>query len=169
MGKIVIQLYEKEAPKTVDNFVTLATGKKAWKDMRTGQTVTGKPFYDGIQFHRVIPNFMIQAGAYVADGNRASPVIQDEFHPDLKHDRSGRLSMANAGPNTGSSQFFITHVPTPWLDGKHSIFGQVVKGQDVVDAIAAVQRDPNGRPLTAVTINKITIERVGPEPVAKPK
>jgi len=161
MGKIVVKLFEKEAPKTVANFVDLATGKKAWKDHATGQTVIGKPFYDGILFHRVIPDFMIQTGAHLPNGGaRLSPQIADEFHPALKHDRPGRLSMANAGPNTGSSQFFITHRPTPHLDGKHAVFGQVIEGQDVVVAIAAVPRDPNDSPRTPIYLKKVSIERV---------
>jgi len=161
MGKIVIKLYEKEAPNTVRNFVDLATGKKAWTDAKSKQVVTGKPLYDGIMFHRVIPNFMIQAGAALPDGGaRIAANIPDEFGPGLKHDRPGRLSMANAGPNTGSSQFFITTVPTPWLDGKHAIFGQVVEGQDVATAIGNVQRDPTDKPLKPVLINKVTIVRV---------
>lgn len=160
MGKIVIKLFEKETPKTVENFVGLATGKKAWQD-NTGKMHKGEPFYEGINFHRVIPGFMIQAGAHLADGGyRLSANIADEFHPGLKHDHPGRLSMANAGPNTGSSQFFITHGPTPDLDGKHAIFGQVVEGQDVVNKIGGVPRDANDKPRTPVTINKVTIERV---------
>ena len=169
MGKIVIQLFEKEAPKTVANFVGLATGQKPWRDLQTEQTVTGKPFYDGIIFHRVIPNFMIQAGAHLTEGARIAATIPDEFHPALKHNRPGRLSMANAGPNTGSSQFFITHGPTPHLDGKHTIFGQVVEGQDVVVAIGAVPRDANDKPRTPVKINQVTIERVAPPPQPAPQ
>ncbi|MBI4466665.1 MAG: peptidylprolyl isomerase [Acidobacteria bacterium] len=170
MGRIVLRLLEKESPKTVENFVALATGKKPWRDYATGKTVTAKPFYEGIIFHRVIPGFMIQAGAHLADGGAhlAAP-IPDEFSSGLSFDRPGRLAMANAGPNTGSSQFFITHVPTPHLDGKHTIFGQVVKGQDVVVALGNVPRDAQDKPRTPVTINKVTVERVGPEPVTKPK
>ncbi|MBI2956325.1 MAG: peptidylprolyl isomerase [Acidobacteria bacterium] len=167
MGKIVVRLFEKEAPKTVANFVDLATGKKPWRDNRSNQPVVGKPFYDGIIFHRVIPNFMVQTGAHLpAGGFRLAENIPDEFHASLKHDRPGRLSMANAGPNTGNSQFFITTVPTPWLDGKHSIFGQVVEGQEVVVAIGNVARDANDRPTKPVIVNKVTIERVGPPPAA---
>jgi cyclophilin family peptidyl-prolyl cis-trans isomerase len=167
MGTIVLQLFEKEAPKTVANFVDLATGKKAWKD-NTGKTVTGQPFYEGITFHRVIPQFMIQAGAHLADGGyRVSTNIADEIHPGLKHDRSGRLSMANAGPGTGSSQFFITVEATPWLDGKHAIFGQVVEGRDVVNKIVRVPRDASDKPRAPVLINKVTIERVGSDSAEK--
>lgn len=161
MGKIVVKLFDKEAPKTVANFVALATGKKPWRDHATGRDVTGKPFYDGVLFHRVIPDFMIQTGMHLPnDGARLARVIPDEIHPALKHDRPGRLSMANAGPNTGSSQFFITHRPTPHLDGKHAVFGQVVDGQDVVVAIAAVPRDPNDKPRAPIFLKKVTIERV---------
>jgi len=161
MGKIVVRLYEKEAPKTVANFVDLATGKKPWRDNKTGKTVTGQPLYDGIMFHRVIPDFMVQTGAHLPDGNaRIASNIPDEFGPGLKHDKPGILSMANAGPNTGSSQFFITHRPTPHLDGKHAIFGRVVDGQDVVVAIGNVRRDASDKPLQPVLINKVIIDRV---------
>ena len=166
MGKIVIKLFEKEAPNTVRNFVDLATGKKPWRDSKTGKTVTGQPFYDGVIFHRVIAGFMAQSGAHLPDGGwRQSNPIQDEFSPALKHDRAGRLSMANAGPNTGSSQFFITYVPTPNLDGKHAVFGQVVEGKDVLDAMAKVEMKLNERgeravPVKPIVINKVTIQRV---------
>jgi len=160
MGTIVIQLFEKEAPNTVANFVDLATGKKSWRD-NTGKTHQGEPFYDGIIFHRVIPNFMIQAGSHLPGGGyRLSANIKDEIHPGLKHDRAGRLSMANAGPNTGSSQFFITHAATPWLDGKHAVFGQVIEGKDVVNKIAGVSRDAQDNPRTPIVMQKVTVERV---------
>lgn len=162
MGKIVIRLFEKESPKTVANFVELATGKKQWRDHGTGRVVTGEPFYNGVLFHRVVPKFMVQTGSYVGDGARVSATIRDEFSPGLKFDRPGRVAMANAGPNTGSSQFFITHGPTPHLDGLHTIFGQVVEGQDVVVAIGNVPRNSNDWPNTPVTINKVTRERGGP-------
>lgn len=168
MGKIVVKLFEKEAPKTVANFVELATGKKAWKDQTTGREVTSKPFYDGVLFHRVIPDFMIQTGAALPNGGaRLARQIPDEINPALKHDRPGRLSMANAGPNTGSSQFFITHKATPWLDGKHAIFGQVVEGQNVVAAIGNVPRDANDMPRSPVVLKSVTIERVGPASAEK--
>ena len=164
MGNIVIRLFEKEAPKTVASFVGLATGKKPWSDPRTGRRMENKPFYDGLIFHRVIPNFMIQTGDPLGIGTGGPGfTIPDEFSSGLKFDRPGRLGMANAGPNTGGSQFFITHVPTPHLNGKHTIFGQVLEGQRVVVAIGNVPRDPRDRPRPPVVINKVTIERVGPE------
>ncbi len=121
-GTIRLELFDDKAPKTVANFEKLA----------------GEGFYDGLTFHRVIADFMIQGGCPRGDGTGGPGYeFADEFHPTLKHDRPGVLSMANAGPNTNGSQFFITHVPTPWLDGKHSVFGRVIEGQDVVDAVQA--------------------------------
>ncbi len=166
MGKIVVRLFDKEAPKTVANFVDLASGKKQWRDSKTGQMVIGKPFYEGVIFHRVIPGFMAQTGAHLPDGSwRQSNPVPDEFGPGLKHDKAGILSMANAGPNTGSSQFFITYVPTPGLDGKHAVFGQVVEGKQVLDAMANVELLLNERreravPAKPIIINKVSIERV---------
>ena len=120
-GTITLELYDDKAPKTVENFVTL----------------TEKGFYDGLVFHRVIADFMIQTGCPQGRGTGGPGyTFEDEFHPDLRHDGPGVLSMANAGPNTNGSQFFITHVPCPWLDNKHAVFGRVTEGQGVVDAIA---------------------------------
>jgi len=134
-GTITCSLFEKEAPKTVANFVGLADGTKEWTDPKTGKKVK-KRFYDGLIFHRVIPNFMIQGGDPEGTG-RGGPgyKFEDEFNPSLKFDKPGKLAMANSGPHTNGSQFFITHVPTPWLDNKHTIFGQVIEGQDIVDNI----------------------------------
>ena len=158
-GNIVIRLLEKEAPKTVENFIGLAEGTKEHKDHRTGQKVK-KNYYDGLIFHRVIPDFMIQGGCPEGSG-RGGPgyTFGDEFHPSLKHSKAGKLSMANAGPGTNGSQFFITVAATPWLDNKHSIFGEVVEGQDVADKISKLPRDSGDRPKTPVTM-KVRIERV---------
>lgn len=134
-GVIKIELFFKRTPRTVANFVGLADGSKTWWDPRTGKMMN-VPLYRNLIFHRVIANFMIQGGDPMGNG-RGGPGYQfkDEFHPQLRHDKPGILSMANAGPNTNGSQFFITHVPTPWLDGKHSVFGQVIEGMSVVNSI----------------------------------
>jgi len=142
MGEFKVELFNDKAPITTENFMKLVN----------------KGFYNGLVVHRIIDGFMIQGGCPEGTG-RGGPgyTIRDEFHRELKHNSSGMLSMANAGPNTGGSQFFITVAPTPWLDNHHAIFGKVVGGIDVVHAISKVKTDPNDRPLKDVVINKITI------------
>jgi peptidyl-prolyl cis-trans isomerase A (cyclophilin A) len=159
-GNIVVRLLEKEAPKTVVNFVGLAEGTREFTDVATGQKVK-RNFYDGLTFHRVIPQFMIQGGCPRGTGT-GDPGYKfaDEFHPSLRHAKAGKLSMANSGPNTNGSQFFITVAATPWLDNRHTIFGEVVEGQDVADKISNAPRDSNDRPRTPITLQKVKIERV---------
>jgi peptidyl-prolyl cis-trans isomerase A (cyclophilin A) len=172
-GAIVVELEEERAPKTVANFVGLATGTMAWKDAPTGKTMEGKSLYEGVRFHRVIPGFMVQVGDPLSRHlDRASswgtggPGYQfgDEFHKDLKHDKGGILSMANAGPGTNGSQFFITEGPTPHLDRRHSVFGRVVAGQDVVAKIANVPRGRGDRPNEDQVVEKIEIFRSASAP-----
>jgi peptidyl-prolyl cis-trans isomerase A (cyclophilin A) len=169
MGPIVAVLYEKEAPVTVQNFVALARGTKAWKDPKTG-AMAAKPLYNGVTFHRVIKDFMIQTGDPTGTGSHdCGFTIPDEVVPSLKFDRPGRLGMANLGsPHTGACQFFILHKPYPSLDppnGNYTIFGQVIEGQDVVDKIATVPTNPSSqKPLTPVRITSVTIKREGPPP-----
>lgn len=158
-GNFKVKLFADKAPETVANFAGLAEGSKEFTDSKTGQKVK-RPFYDGLIFHRVIPDFMIQFGCPDKNGTGGPGyTIKDEFAPGLKHDKPGVLSMANRGPDTGGSQFFITTVATPWLDGKHAIFGEIVEGQDVVNAISMVPRTPNDKPLQDVVVKKISIER----------
>ena len=158
-GTIVIRLFPDHAPKTVRNFVELAEGGREWTDPGTGQATTQK-LYDGTIFHRVIPDFMIQGGDPLGSG-RGGPGYKfaDEIHPDLRFDRPYLLAMANAGPGTNGSQFFITVAPTPWLNGKHTIFGEVVQGADVVDVISRLKTGSQDRPVEDVTVDSVTIER----------
>ncbi|MGH3150799.1 MAG: peptidylprolyl isomerase [Streptosporangiaceae bacterium] len=158
-GNIVIRLFPDHAPKTVRNFVELAEGGRQWTDPRTGRETTSK-LYDGTIFHRVIPDFMIQGGDPLGSG-RGGPGYQfaDEFHPDLRFDRPYLLAMANAGPGTNGSQFFITVGATTWLNGKHTIFGEVIQGADVVDAISRVKTGSQDRPADDVVIESVTIDR----------
>lgn len=158
VGTITVQLFPEQAPKTVANFVGLATGTKAWKDPATGQMTEGKPLYTGTIFHRVIPKFMLQGGDPLGKGTGGPGYrFEDECDNDLSFDKPGYLAMANAGPNTNGSQFFITVVPCPWLDGKHTIFGVVTAGQDIVDKITKVERDHMDRPRTPITLEKVEI------------
>ena len=160
-GTIVCRLFEKEAPLTVANFVELAEGKREWKHPVSGKKSTDR-LYDGTIFHRVIPNFMIQGGDPAGNG-MGGPGYQfaDETKGSPhKFDKPGKLAMANAGPNTNGSQIFITVAPTEWLTGKHTIFGEVVEGQNIVDKIANVPRGRQDRPNKDVVLNSVAIERV---------
>lgn len=160
MGNIVCRLFEKEAPRTVSNFVGLATGRKAWTDPETGK-VQHRPLYPGTVFHRVIPGFMIQGGDPLADGSGTPGYrIDDEISPQLSFDKPGVLAMANSGPNTNGSQFFITVAPAPHLNGRYSIFGEVVEGQQVADTISTAPRNDEDKPLKPVKILRIAIRRV---------
>ncbi len=159
LGDIEVEFYEKEAPRTVANFVALAQGGLEWKKP-TGEKTT-EPLYKGVIFHRVIPQFMVQCGDPQGDG-RGGPGFRwkDEASAlKLRHDRAGILSMANAGPDTNGSQFFITEVPTPHLDGRHAVFGRVVNGLDIVQKIARVPRNQQDRPLTPVKLTEVVVYR----------
>ena len=165
-GPIVIRLFPDHAPKTVRNFVELAEGKREWTDPRTRKASSAR-LYDGTIFHRIIPNFMIQAGDPLGTGTGGPGYkFGDEFHPDLSFNRPYLLAMANAGPGTNGSQFFITTVPTPWLTGKHTIFGEVIDGTEVIDEISKVETGRNDRPVKDVVLESVVIEREGNPPAS---
>jgi peptidyl-prolyl cis-trans isomerase A (cyclophilin A) len=159
-GNFTAKLFDERAPHTVANFVGLAEGTKEWTDPRTGKKTT-TPYYNGTVFHRVIDGFMIQGGDPLGQGTGGPGyTFADEFSPTLRHDKSGVLSMANRGPNTNGGQFFVTLAPTPWLDDRHSIFGEVVEGMDVVKKIGSTATSkPGDRPVKPITIESLTIER----------
>jgi peptidyl-prolyl cis-trans isomerase A (cyclophilin A) len=158
-GTVTVRLFPDQAPKTVRNFVELAEGGREWTNPRTRATTKDK-LYDGTIFHRVITGFMVQAGDPLGTGTGGPGYkFADEIHPDLQFDRPYLLAMANAGPGTNGSQFFITTVPTPWLTGKHTIFGEVIEGADVVEKISRVQTVPGDRPVQDVVLQSVTIQR----------
>jgi peptidyl-prolyl cis-trans isomerase A (cyclophilin A) len=159
-GNFSARLFDAEVPKTVANFAGLAEGTLEWTDPRTGQKVK-QPYYNGTIFHRVIADFMIQGGDPLGQGTGGPGfTFADEFSPKLRHAKPGILSMANRGPHTNGGQFFITLVPTPWLDNKHSVFGEIVEGMEVIEKIGRTPTSkPADRPLTPVTITSVTIER----------
>jgi len=161
MGKIVCRLFEKDAPNTVRNFTDLAQGKRDWSDNISGKKGPG-PLYNGTIFHRVIPDFMIQGGdpSGTGMGGPGYKFADETKGSPHKVDMPGKLAMANAGPNTNGSQFFITVAATPWLTGNHTIFGEVIEGQDIVDAITKVKRNSQDRPAQDVKLNSISIDRV---------
>jgi peptidyl-prolyl cis-trans isomerase A (cyclophilin A) len=158
-GNFTVRLFDQEAPKTVENFVGLATGTKEWTDPRSNKKVK-QPYYDGIVFHRVIEGFMIQGGDPLGQGIGGPGYnFADEFHPKLRHNKAGILSMANRGPNTNGGQFFITLGPTPHLDDRHSVFGEVVEGMDVIKKIGSTPTDGRDRPVKDVVITSVKIEK----------
>ncbi|HEY7172020.1 MAG TPA: peptidylprolyl isomerase [Vicinamibacterales bacterium] len=159
-GNFTVRLFDQEVPNTVANFVGLAEGTKEFTDPKSGQK-TKRPYFDGLIFHRVIDGFMIQGGDPLGTGTGGPGYkFADEFHPKLKHAKAGILSMANAGPNSNGSQFFITLAATPWLDNKHSVFGEVVEGMDVIKKIGSTPTSkPADRPVKPITIQSITISR----------
>jgi peptidyl-prolyl cis-trans isomerase A (cyclophilin A) len=158
-GTFTVRLYDAEAPRTVENFIGLAEGTKEWSDPRSNQKLK-QPYYDGTIFHRVIDGFMIQGGDPLGQGiGGPGYTFADEFHPSLRHNKPGILSMANRGPNTNGGQFFITLGPTPHLDDRHSVFGEVVEGMDVVRKIGSTRTGERDRPVNDVVITSIKIER----------
>src|SRR5215475_2946044 len=162
-GDVVVRLFPDHAPKTVRNFVELAEGSREWTNPATRETSQEK-LYDGTIFHRVIPDFMIQGGDPLGTGTGGPGYkFADEIHPDLVFDRPFLLAMANAGPGTNGSQFFITTAPTPWLNRKHTIFGEVIQGSEVVEEISRVQTSRGDRPVSDVVLESVDIERAGAE------
>jgi peptidyl-prolyl cis-trans isomerase A (cyclophilin A) len=159
-GKFTARLFDQEAPATVANFVGLAEGTKEWTDPRTNKKVKA-PYYNGTVFHRVIAGFMIQGGDPLGQGTGGPGyTFGDEFHPKLRHSKAGILSMANRGPNTNGGQFFITLADTSWLNDKHSVFGEITEGMDVVNKIGGTATSkPGDRPLKPITIESVTIEK----------
>jgi peptidyl-prolyl cis-trans isomerase A (cyclophilin A) len=157
-GDIEVQLFDERAPRTVGNFVGLATGEREWTDPQSGDRMTDQPLYDDVLFHRVIDGFMVQGGDPTGTG-RGGPGYQfdDEFHPELSHDGPGILSMANSGPNTNGSQFFITLDAQPHLDNRHAVFGEVIDGMDVVEEIGNVDTNPQDKPLDDVVLESVEI------------
>ncbi len=157
-GVIKVKLFADKAPKTVENFIGLATGKKEWKDPKSDKMVKGKSLYAGTVFHRVIPDFMIQGGDPLGNGTGGPGYqFEDEVSSLDQFDHVGILAMANSGPNTNGSQFFITVKPTPWLNGKHTIFGEVTQGMDIVNKISTAETGPNNMPVKEIKIKKIKI------------
>ena len=160
LGQVTCKLFPEKAPKTVENFVGLAKGEKEFQDPASRKP-SKRPFYNGLAFHRVIPNFMVQGGCPLGTGTGGPGYkFEDEFHEDLAFDKPGKLAMANSGPNTNGSQFFITVAPTDWLNQRHTIFGEVVKGYDVVEAISTTSRDGHDKPRTPVTLSSVEIVEV---------
>ena len=159
-GTMVARLFDKDAPRTVENFVALAEGKKPWRNPRTN-TMVRRPYYNNLTFHRIIPGFMIQGGDPEGTG-MGGPGFEfaDEFNPKLRHSKAGILSMANRGPNTNGGQFFITLVPTPHLNDRHSVFGELVEGMDTLAAIGKVPTGVQNKPIKPVVIKSVRIERV---------
>ncbi|RQH03504.1 peptidylprolyl isomerase [Natrarchaeobius oligotrophus] len=157
-GDVAVELYAERAPRTVDNFVGLATGEREWTDPETGEEIEGEPLYDDVLFHRVIEDFMIQTGDPTGTG-RGGPGYQfdDEFHDELRHDDAGVLSMANSGPDTNGSQFFVTLDAQPHLDDNHAVFGQVTDGMDVVRDIASVDTDEDDRPQEEILLESVSV------------
>ena len=159
-GDIEVELFAERAPRTVENFVGLATGEQAWTDPESGEEIEGEPLYDDVLFHRVIEGFMIQGGDPTGTG-RGGPgySFDDEFHDELRHDSAGILSMANSGPNTNGSQFFITLDAQPHLDDRHAVFGDVIDGMDVVREIGTTDVDANDRPTEDILLESVTVHR----------